>query len=463
MSEEFSEEINAAQDRMAKALDRAKAGEDRELAARVRDRGERFARMLAGTIRLIRIHDQNNQAFNQPIAELESSLIALVDMLGMVQVVMVEDQVYVNEIRIRFDAESDVGGALCRAFNGHQVGGLYLHAALTGPQIRLLIAYLAEPPAEERPRSAFQGYLEENDIGHLQLQPMFRFRSSNEEVKRVSRDVKQVYTAASGAVGHVWDDLAAGRNLNPLPIRKAVTELVELDDESQAREMVFSSRDRKTPPIMRHSIQVATLAVMLGRELGLSEGQLSDLGVAAVFHDAGYGADEDGFPPPFERHGTAAVRLMLEQRGFHEARVLRMLASLQHHHPFNYTPRPTLFSRIIKIADDYDTLTRWRDGGPIEAPPYAIAKMYGARGTIYDPVLMQLFLNRVGCFPPGSILELSDGSWVTVISGVRWPGSFDKPMTLMVRTAEGKRPPKQVRVDLAESKLTLKRVIKPSG
>ncbi len=460
MSETVSA-IDQAQDRMARALDRAKAGEDRELAQRVRDRGERFARMLAGTIRLTRIHDMKNAAFDQPLAELESSLAALVEMLGMVQVVMVEDQVYVNDIRIRFDMESDVGGALCRAFGKHRVGGLYLHDGLSIPQLRALVTAVVGEPAEEKPRTAMQTLLESGGIQSIQLQPLFRFRTSGEEVKRVSRDVKQVYAVAAASVGRVWDDLASGRSLNPLPVRKAVTELVEMDDASQAREMVFSSRDRKTPPITRHAIQVATLAVMLGRELGLSEGQLSDLGVACCFHDAGYGADEDGFPPPFERHGSAGARLMLQQRGFHEARILRMLSCVQHHLPYAHSPRPSLFARIIKICDDYDTLTRWREGGPLEAPPYAVAKMYGARGTVYDPHLMQLFINRVGCFPPGSILELVDGRWVTVISGVRSPESFDKPMCLVVRTAEKTRPHRQIRVDLQEDDAGVRRVIKP--
>jgi HD-GYP domain-containing protein (c-di-GMP phosphodiesterase class II) len=458
-----SDEIDRAQAQMARALDRARAGEDRELAQRVRERGERFARMLAGTIRLTRIHDLNNAAFDQPVSELEDALGALVEMLGMVQVVMVEDQVYVNDIRIRFDMESDVGGALCRTFNSFQVGGLYFHAPLSDAQLRFIIAHLAKDPAPDQPRQAFQELLEAKGMPQVQLQPLFRFRVTGEEVQRVSRDVKAVYAIASGAVGHVWDDLASGRSLNPLPVRKAVTEMVEMDDGSQAREMVFSARDRKTPPVTRHSIQVATLAVMIGRELGLSEGQLSDLGVAACFHDAGYGADEDGFPPPFERHGSGGLRLMLQQRGFHEARILRMLTCIQHHHPYDHSPRPSLFSRIVKIADDYDTLTRWRAGGPMEAPPYALARMYAARGTLYDPVLLQLFVNRIGAFPPGSILELTDGSWVTAISGVRFPRAFDKPMTLRVREADGSRPKQQVRVDLAKSDLRVKRVIKPSG
>ena len=51
-----------AQDQLAKALDTAKAGEDRELGLRVREAGEGFARCLTGVIRLISIHDKDNQA-----------------------------------------------------------------------------------------------------------------------------------------------------------------------------------------------------------------------------------------------------------------------------------------------------------------------------------------------------------------------------------------------------------------
>jgi hypothetical protein len=228
-----------------------------------------------------------------------------------------------------------------------------------------------------------------------------------------------------------------------------MSELADMDRGEQAKEIAENAKDVQRPAMVRHSVQVATLSLMIGRELGLSESVLSDLGVTASFHDAGYGADEQGFPPPFERHGTAGVRLMLEQRGFHEARIRRMLACLQHHLPHNHEPRPGLFARIIKIADDYDTLTRYRASGPLETPPYALTRMYAAAGTLYDPELLQLFVNRVGQFPPGSILEMSGGSWVAVVSGARSPETWNKPLCLMVRTKDGRTPSFELEIDLA--------------
>ena len=93
---------------------------------------------------------------------------------------------------------------------------------------------------------------------------------------------------------------------------------------------------------------------------------------------------------------------------------------------------------------------RYRSTGPLETPPYALTRMYAASGTLYDPDLLQLFINRVGQFPPGSILEMSGGSWVTVISGARTPETWAQPLCLMVRTREGNLPSFELEIDLAK-------------
>ena len=442
--------IVAAQEQLGKALEEAQAGESKELAQIVRDKGDRFVRILSGTISLSRIHDLRNRAFDQPVADLSAALASLHDLLGPVTVIMVEEQVYVNDIRIRFGVGSEAGVNLGKVWSKHNVGGLMFHNPISEDQIRVLVKLVSEDPAEEGARTQLQVRFNNAGLDMLQLQPMYRFREQRERGTRIGADAVKAYQMSSGAVGSVWDDLAAGRSLNPLPVRKAMSEMADMDSAAQAKGIAENAKDVTRPPMIRHSVQVATLALMIGRELGLSDSVLSDLGVTASFHDAGYGVDDHGFPPPFERHGTAGVRLMLEQRGFHEARIRRMLACLQHHLPHNHDPRPGLFARIIRIADDYDTLTRYRATGPFETPPYALARMYAASGTLYDPDLLQLFINRVGQFPPGSILEMAGGSWVTVVSGCRTPETWAQPLCMMVRTRDGETPSFELELDLAK-------------
>ena len=52
---------------LGKALDRAKMGEDQDLAAQVRDAGERLVRLLFGLIKLTEIHDFEQRRLRKAI------------------------------------------------------------------------------------------------------------------------------------------------------------------------------------------------------------------------------------------------------------------------------------------------------------------------------------------------------------------------------------------------------------
>jgi hypothetical protein len=127
-----------------------------------------------------------------------------------------------------------------------------------------------------------------------------------------------------------------------------------------------------------------------------------------------------------------------------------MLVALQHHLPANHSPKPSLFARIVHIADDFENFTRDREKGALMSPATAMGRMMAAAGEEYDPVLMQLFVNKLGCYPPGTILQLDDGRWVITTTGVRSPDTFDKPMSVLVKNADGSFTDSVVPVDLAE-------------
>lgn len=444
-----ADEISAAQDQIGRAVDKARAGEDRELAAQVRDLGEQFTRLLVGSMRMLRIHDVKNRAFEQPMNDLTRILARMRELLGLVQVVMVEDQIYVNDMRLRLDARREEGDSLGALWRRHDVGGINFHDEYGPDGFRALVQWAMADPAEASPRPSLQAALQQAGLGGIELLPVFQFRLSGQEARKVNREALDVYRHASSVVSDLWGSVAQGRMPNPLPVRKLVTEFVDLGEDSRDQGIVRGMNDTRVPAHARHSTQVTALSVLIGRALGLPDVTLADLGVAACYHDAGYASDEDGYAPPFERHGSAGARVLLTQRGFHEARVRRMLVCLEHHRRFDHPRGASLFARIIHVADDYDTLTRYRHDGPLFAPPDAIARMWAARGTHYEPVILQALVNRVGCFPPGSILELTDGRWVLVTSGVRSRETFARPMTTVVRDFDGSRPAYPVDLDLA--------------
>ena len=85
------DDISHAQDQLARALGRARIGEDRNLANQVRELGERLAHLLAGLLRMGRLHSADNTAFDKPVEELRRGLEQLTELLGSTHLVAVED------------------------------------------------------------------------------------------------------------------------------------------------------------------------------------------------------------------------------------------------------------------------------------------------------------------------------------------------------------------------------------
>ena len=122
--------------------------------------------------------------------------------------------------------------------------------------------------------------------------------------------------------------------------------------------------------------------------------------------------------------------------------------TIQEHHKDFDSPsdRPTIYARIILIAEDYCNFTRQKGGGL--NPHEAIAHMSKNRGTCYDPHLFEPFVHRMGKYPSGTILEvqiplikdgtLQDFTFVMLSQSlVRNVSSFDKPLCRLVRTHDG--------------------------
>jgi HD domain-containing protein len=423
------DDLSRAQESLGRALGRARVSEDRELANQVREMGERLAHLLSGLLRMSHLHSSDNRAFDQPVSDVHGALVKLNELLGAVHVVAVEDQVYVNDIRIRAGDKAGSVRELCHELHRHNVGGITFHGPLEGPAIRALVAALGGPAAPSEPRNSLARTLLAQGIEAVELQGRFRFRMAGEATRKTAEPgeiVPRVLAAAEEAAGN----LAAGRVPNPLPLRRLVSELLRGDLGAEALWVVPPG----APAWPFHAFRVCHLSLLIGAALGLPESALQDLGVAALYHDAGYASPEaraaGGGVVSLEAHGLSGARLMLRQKGFHEAKVRRVLALLHHHADANHgTPRPGLFARILRIAEDYDSLAR-RAG--THSPTMALSFMARRAGDRYDPALFQLFLNTMGAYPPGTMLLAEDGRVLRSVSLVRGPDTFAAPLARCV-------------------------------
>jgi hypothetical protein len=443
--------ISTAQEQLGKTHERARAEEDRELATRVRELGGQLAHLFNGLFHMARTHALNNTAFDVPVREFGAALCELMELLGPATLQCVEDQIFVNDLRIRFDTLIEQSITLGADLQRHTVGGLTLNAPLSDPEIRTIVRLFSSPPTPPEPRTALQSELVAAGMSSVQVHPPFRFRITGEELHQATREFREVYLASAGTVANVFATIGADRLPSPLPVRRLVHQLIDASRLGDAAEAARNAEEA-LPPFAQHTLMVTNLSLVIGRAAGLSDPSLADLGVAAMFHDVGFTMREDGFSVPFERHSRAGLRVLLRQRGFHRAKLRRLLTVLQHHYAFDDPGGlPWLYARIVHIADDYDTLTRYRSGqGPILSTPDCLARMAAQAGKAYDPLLMQLFCNVMGRFPPGAILSLADGHLVLSITTVRSPETFDKPLCKVIRRPDGSAPVEDEFLDLAQ-------------
>lgn len=460
------EDLDQSQDQLGKALERARMGEDKDLGARVRDAGERLIRQLFGALRLTGIHELDNEVFEKPLAVLHDSLSELFGLLGAVHVVAVEGQVYVNDVRVRLDERLDTAGEFARELSRHDIGGMSFHAVPDTAALKLLVASFGAAPDVDNPRHALRARLRAGGLDTVDLVGTFRFRISGEESERTSTDVVRSRERAASLVDATVDSLGAARMPNPLPLRRAVTEILEGEDPVAA----LTGEPANSTPFSRHTLRITMLSTLIGRALGLGNEALQDLGVSAMFHDVGYAVREGAepatedepakpvFAPPYERHGSAGARLLLRQRGFHESKILRALAALQHTRDVkDHRGRPTLFARILRVCESYDAMTVL--GPDIRSPPDALAALQAHAGTRYDGLVVQGLVNALGRYPPGTRLLLQGGLEVISVSLPTGEPDFALPRCRVLRRPDGSRPEERVHLELRQAHLRIEAVL----
>jgi len=95
-----------------------------------------------------------------------------------------------------------------------------------------------------------------------------------------------------------------------------------------------------------------------------------------------------------------------------------MLAPFEHHikydlsgYPRSWRQEPvSLFGRILTIADVFDAITSPRVYRPEAiSPDHALAIMSELAGKDFDPILLKSFINILGVYPIGTLVELNTG------------------------------------------------------
>lgn len=190
-----------------------------------------------------------------------------------------------------------------------------------------------------------------------------------------------------------------------------------------------------------HCVNVATLATLIGIQLGYSRVSLQELTSAGLMHDLGKldipisiinkpGSLSDSEFTLIKNHPTYAVNKLKNSMKI-SLTVLDGIGS--HHEKFDGSGYPEglaganipLCGRILAVADVYDALTTSRSYRPAWSTKDALDFMASNSETHFDPDILNAFFKTIAVYPVGTMVKLTDNSIALVIKNT--PGCMLDP------------------------------------
>jgi HD-GYP domain-containing protein (c-di-GMP phosphodiesterase class II) len=116
---------------------------------------------------------------------------------------------------------------------------------------------------------------------------------------------------------------------------------------------------------------------------------------------------------------------MLEGTGILSRSVTDMLAFHHERHGGHGYPRGIggndipVFGRIAAIVDCYDAITSRRPYAAPMSPSHAVKQLYAWRDIDFDAELVEEFIQAIGIYPAGTLVELSNGEVGVATAGYR--------------------------------------------
>jgi len=262
---------------------------------------------------------------------------------------------------------------------------------------------------------------------------------------------KKTYVESQKYVNTLFKDIRLGKNIAMTEVTNTITPLVDSIFRNPDTLTLLSNIKEANEDLETHSINCCILSLTFARHLGFDKAKTIELGITALLHDIGetqipndilnrrgnLSAEEQKI---LQSHTIIGASMLSEVKGIpHSA-----ISVAQHHHErANETGYPDklsldnigLFTKIISVIDVYDTLTTGTGSQPPLSCSDALKHMYDWRNDLFDPAVVEQFIQCLGIYPIGSTVELNTGDMGVVISIPE--KSRLSPSVMLIKNAKG--------------------------
>lgn len=248
----------------------------------------------------------------------------------------------------------------------------------------------------------------------------------------------------------IMSGLRVGRALDLNNARKVVKSCVESVLRNENALLLLTKIKHQDEYTAEHCINVSILSAAFGKHLGLLEGEIRTLALCGLLHDVGKTRIPDEIlnkpgaltPAEFKimREHTTHGRTIL--MGTSNSLSAAVDVAYNHHERMDGQGYPRglgahqipYFAKIVGLVDTYDAITSNRVYDKGRASMQALDIIHKHRDSQFDKELAEAFIQMIGIYPPGSIVEMLNGEVGIVVES--HPKHKLKPKVLMVRDAD---------------------------
>jgi HD-GYP domain-containing protein (c-di-GMP phosphodiesterase class II) len=433
------------------------------------EEGRKVLTAFYGALNALRLYPLENDAVQQALDELHALVTRLVTVEGGVEIRIVGDFFFLNETRLRLDLSNFATfGSFSRALQDHGIGAVEVRPGIPRSEWAPFVSILLRKPQAEDPFEAFMDRFAAAPVQHIDVRPEKDVQEPEKDEEALLA-AKRTYAQSVRVARDVLGDIRLGKAVNVRKVKRSVQGIVDQVLANESSMITMTTLRDFDEYTFTHCVNVCIFSVVMGQRLGLDKHQLYELGLGALFHDIGkqrvsydiinkHGGLTDDEWAELKEHTTEGLLQLFRLHGFVDVPYRQMLTAYEHHmkvdltgYPQNKRPRePSLFSRIVSVADAFDAATSIRSYQYNPWPPDAVLReMRDNPKRGFDPLLVKALITATGVYPIGTLVILDTHEMAVVSDVNKDPNLLHRPKVKVISDPLGVPLVEPTTIDLA--------------
>lgn len=277
---------------------------------------------------------------------------------------------------------------------------------------------------------------ERREVGRVTAEDIAKVRGTTvyKELASVEAEMpkaENAFAKTTVVVAELSKAVEIGSSIDSVRSHEAAAQITESVVRNPDAMALLIKLQEKSGETLSRAVGISVMMTIFGRFLQLPPDRIQILGMLGLLQDVGKlklptqlaasGPTNDAEKELYRTHVNHSVRILSDTAGLPPE--LPGLASL-HHERFDGTGYPrglrgdaiALPGLIAGIVDTFDTLTAPKPFGENLSPANALSMIYKERGKQFHPALVEQFIQCIGVFPVGSIVELNSGEVAIVVA-----------------------------------------------